>query len=493
MSFVYNPLHKPNQLIRGTGNVAVVTGWLVKEIVANKLEPSEYAAIGHLYSPTRGIDFLIRNLLFNPQVRYLVILNATKEDKNAGGCECLWDFFQQGFSLGKNELGKECWLINSTIPGYIDLQIPQQGLEDLRTALTVKMETAIAQAISQVKIFAQIPAQPWAEPRAYPKSESVVNLYPGANSGHRLEGKTIAETWIKIIQRIRRTGIVRPSAYDNQWQELVDLIAIVTDEPKDFFFPEPNYLPVSRDFLAEYIALTIEDTPFQEGVKYSYGNRMRSHFGIDQISQAIQTLSQNPNSTRVVISLWDAQLDSKVNSSPPCLNHIWLRVRENKLILTATFRSNDMFSAWVANAFGLRALQQHICDRLPEIEPGELITISQSAHIYDDCWESSDRVISDHYLSIFQKRDFSDPSGSFVISLQNAEILVEHLTPGTGAVLACFSDRTAKKIYQKIAALYPALETEHALYLGTELQKAETALQFKLDYHQDRNLTRSGE
>jgi thymidylate synthase len=488
MSFVYQPLHKPNQLIRGTGKVAVVTGWLVKEIIANRLDPGEYAAIGQLYSPTRGIDFLVRNLLFNPQVRFLVILNATKEDANAGGCQCLWDFFQHGFSKGKNELDKECWAIASAIPGYIDIQIPQQVLEGLRTALTVKMETAIASAISQIKLFSQLPSQPWTEPQTYPKAEAVVHLFPGVNSGHRIEGKTIAETWIKIIQRIRRTGKVRPTAYDNQWQELINLMAIVTDEPQDFFFPEPNYLPVSRDFLAEYIALTLEDTPFQEGVKYSYGNRMRSHFGIDQISQAIQTLSQNLDSTRVVISLWDAQEDSQANSSPPCLNHIWLRVREYKLILTATFRSNDMFSAWVANAFGLRALQQYICDRLVGIEPGELITISQSAHIYDDCWESSDRAIGEHYLKIFQKRDYSDPAGSFVISLQNSEILVEHLTTGTGVVLDCFSDRTAKKLYQKIAAFYPALEIEHALYLGTELQKAETALQLNLNYHQDRGL-----
>jgi thymidylate synthase len=486
--FVYNPLHKPNQLIRGTGQVAIVTGWMVKEVIAHKLEPNQYAAIGQLYSPTRGIDFLIRNLLFNPQVRFLVILNATKEDTNAGGCECLWDLFQNGFSLGKNELGKECWLINSPIPGYIDRQIPAEVLENLRSALTVKLETAIAPAIELIKQFAQINVSAWAEPQAFEKSQSTVSLLPGVNSGHRIEGKNIAETWIKIIQRIRRTGIVRPSAYDNQWQELVNLIAIVTDEPQDFFFPDPNYLPVSRDFLAEYIALTIEDTPFQEGVKYSYGNRMRSHFGIDQIGQAIKTLLQNPDSTRVVISLWDAQLDSQANSSPPCLNHIWLRIRQKQLILTATFRSNDMFSAWVANAFGLRALQQYVCDRLPEIEMGELITISQSAHIYDDCWESSDRVIEEHYLKTFEQRDFGDPSGSFVISLQEKEILVEHLTPGTGAVLACFSDRTAKKLYQKIAAFYPALETEHALYLGTELQKAEIALQFKLVYHQDRNL-----
>jgi thymidylate synthase len=48
-----------------------------------------------------------------------------------------------------------------------------------------------------------------------------------------------------------------------------------------------------------------------------------------------------------------------------------------------------MFSAWPANAMGLRALQHHIRDEIAsqseyDLTMGPLITISQSAHIYDD-------------------------------------------------------------------------------------------------------------
>ncbi|NJK52948.1 MAG: thymidylate synthase, partial [Leptolyngbyaceae cyanobacterium SU_3_3] len=106
----YLPIHKPNQLICGMGHVAIVTGWTVKETVAKKLDPSEYAVIGQLYSPTRGIDFLIRNLLFNTHVRFLVIINATKEDRNANSCQCLLDFFGNGFDLGKSDTDRDCWV-----------------------------------------------------------------------------------------------------------------------------------------------------------------------------------------------------------------------------------------------------------------------------------------------------------------------------------------------------------------------------------------------
>jgi len=56
------------------------------------------------------------------------------------------------------------------------------------------------------------------------------------------------------IHRIKTTGTIRPTGYDGQWQELIDLMAIVTDEPANFYFPEPNYLPCDRAFIEEYIA-----------------------------------------------------------------------------------------------------------------------------------------------------------------------------------------------------------------------------------------------
>src|SRR4028119_567294 len=144
--FKYNPLHKPNQLIYGTGQTGVVTGWTVKQALAKQLQPHEYAVIGQLYSPTRGISLLIRNLLANPHVRFLVALNATKEDKNAGGCECLLDFFRNGFTEGFSDTGRRCWVINSKIQGFIDIEIEQSALELLRQSVECQEVHSISEA-----------------------------------------------------------------------------------------------------------------------------------------------------------------------------------------------------------------------------------------------------------------------------------------------------------------------------------------------------------
>lgn len=492
--FNYTPLYQPNQLICGWGQTAVITGWTVKQSLADRLRPDEFAVIGNLYSPTRGLSPLIRNLLANPHVRFLVILNATKEDKNAGGCQCLLDFFQRGFLPGKSDTGRDCWAIDSSIVGYLDIEIPAGSLNQLRESLEWQEATSIPEAIDFVKNYARRPRiEPWAEPSVFPETESLPTLFPGPRYGHRIEGKTIAETWIKILHRIKRTGTVRPTQY-GQWQELIDLTAIVTQEPPDFYFPEPNYLPVESQFVQDYISQILDDAPDREGVKYTYGRRLRSWFGRDQVEQAIQKLVAEKDSSRAVMSLWDVR-DYENTDSPPCLNHIWLRIVDGELSLTATFRSNDMFSAWVANAMGLRSLQRYIRDNISrqvndELSMGPLITIGQSAHIYSDCWERAEQLIQTEYMKLCQARDYSDPTGSFLISLQDDRIAVEHITPGSGEVVNHYWGKSARQLYQKIAADCPTLEVEHALYLGTELQKAEIALSGgRFLYQQDRKMS----
>ena len=494
--FEYKPLHKPNQIIRGTGQTAIVTGWMVKESVSKHLHQNEYAVIGQLYSPTRGINLLIRNLLANPHVRFLVVLSATREDRNAGGCECLLDFFRHGFEKGKSDTGKSCWVIRSNIPGYIDIEIDAAALQHLRREILVKQALSISEAVVETRNFASLQhekSEPWGSALDFPMSSVVPTVLPGVRYGHRIEGKTIAETWVKIIHRIKTTGTIRPTGYDGKWQELIDLMAIVTSEPCEFYFPQPNYLPCDRTFIQEYVSQILDDAPHIEGVKYTYGQRLRSWFGKDQIEQVIQKLVDDIDSARAVMSLWDVK-DHEANNSPPCLNHIWVRVVEQELSLTATFRSNDMFSAWAANAFGLRALQQHIRDEIAarseyNLKMGALITISQSAHIYDDCWESADKVIQTQYPKICASRDYADPSGSFVITVQDDKIIVEHTTPGSGEVVNCYAGKTALQLYRQIAADCPAMLVEHAMYLGTQLQKAEMALSMQgFIYQQDKPL-----
>jgi thymidylate synthase len=266
-------------------------------------------------------------------------------------------------------------------------------------------------------------------------------------------------------------------------------MAVVTDEPEGFYFPEPNYLPCDRAFIEEYISQILDDAPYREGLKYTYGQRLRSWFGRDQIEQVIQKLIEEIDAASAVMSLWDVQDHDKGGS--PCLNHIWVRVIDNELSLTATLRSNDMFAAWPANAMGLRALQQHIRDAITErsgydLRMGSLITISQSAHIYDDTWQNADQLIANQYAAICNQRNYYDPSGNFLIEVDEKEIVVTQTTPGSGEIVRDYRGKEPLRLLREICASSPAIQPEHSAYLGLELQKAFDCIKNGRVYFQDR-------
>lgn len=339
-------------------------------------------------------------------------------------------------------------------------------------------------------------------PFYFPIPEIKTTTYPGPLYGHRIEGQTIAETWVKVVQRIKTSGIIRSTGYDGKIQELIDLVAIVTDEPEDLYFPEPNYLPCDRAYIDGYVLQVLDDAPYTDGVKYTYGQRLRSWFGRDQVEDVIQKLLAEIDSASAVMSLWDSGgnfarradgTSDHQHGGSPCLNHIWLRVVDGELSMTATFRSNDMFDAWVANAMGLRLLQSHILDRInqeldgqdsPLLKIGPLITISQSAHIYDHAWDYADKLIEEQYIK-FNKPAYSDPIGNYLVEVVGDEIVVDRYSPNGSAIVCSYHGNEPLKLLRQIVADAPALQPDHAGYLGMELQQARQCMQQGIPYIQD--------
>lgn len=480
----YTPAVLTSQLILGSGYPVVITGWTVANSVAKKLSPSDYSVIGQLYSAANGLSPLIRNIMANKGYTHLVLLEGTREDSNAGSIKCLIDFFRYGFYMGATDTGHPCWVVDSDIAGYIDKEIPESALNWVRKSLNVTHVRTIGEAVEQCRKLSTIAAQD-VKPELFPQSEQPNSpMYPGPLYGHVIRGDRVADTWVKILNRIRTTGQVRRNGWGGQWQELINLVAVVEDEPREFYFPEPNYLPIDRRFIEGYLPQILDDAPEREGVKYTYGQRLRSWFGADQIEQVIRKLVDDPDAASAVMNLWDVRDHDRGGS--PCLNHIWVRLNGGRLTLTALFRSNDMFNAWPANAMGLRAMQFHICDELnrrSEIcaEVGELITISQSAHIYDNSFNTCDSM----RVKIKHPPAFNDPAGNFIVTVEGGKIYAKWTTPQTGATVKVYEGTWAVRLLKQIIQDAPYLEAGHAAYLGLELARAEAALNEGRKYLQD--------
>lgn len=162
-----------------------------------------------------------------------------------------------------------------------------------------------------------------------------------------------------------------------------------------------------RQFLDEYVTqlLTLHP-PSEKSATYYYSNRLfdypvlecnvdgpcgKEYYytgdgcgdGIDQIARSIIIrLLHNPQSRRAMAITWVPDLDIQ-SSEPPCLQLVQCFIRDQQLHMTCYFRSNDMLSAWGANAYGLAHLMKYVYDRIDQpITIGTLTTISSSAHIY---------------------------------------------------------------------------------------------------------------
>jgi thymidylate synthase (methanogen type) len=101
---------------------------------------------------------------------------------------------------------------------------------------------------------------------------------------------------------------------------------------------------------------------------------------INQMEYIVQKLKETPYSRRAQAITWRPLVDP-YHEDPPCLQRIFMRIKEGKLIMQTTWRSRDLFRAWEANVNGMIRIQKSIADRLC-VEVGHYLDFSNSLHIY---------------------------------------------------------------------------------------------------------------
>jgi thymidylate synthase len=487
------PIEFKEKLVVGDikSNIGITTLWTFPDKVYDTLEKEKYAVIGNYYDRQNGITPMIRNCLANPNVRYLFILGSDK----SGSKEVLLNLFEKGVDENHKIIGTEV---------TVDKEIPLEEIQklrehvqvfDLTNEITTDMlnDSARITTILKQKIEGLSAAEPYALPKTFPKPKLKVNTWASEEVALGARGKTVGEVWLEMIHKINRFGPVTKMKTTDSFhvKELVDFVAVVEDEDPD----NPKMYPFFRfneeEIKPYYDEICTANIP--EGTVYTYGSRLRAWVGadgkkIDQIQDIIDYLKQDIYRASAVAMTWivDFELTRRLKNkdkNSPCVVLVHAQYQNDKLHLTAYIRSNDMFRGWPLNAFGLRKLQQIIAQGLG-VEMGKLVTISGSAHIYEDCWEDS-KKISEEYLK--HTRCKYDHRGYYIIEVKDGEIFVDHYSPESQR-LGQYHGKTAQELTDALALHHAASDPYHYMYLGRELQKAEFALQNGLTYVQDKEL-----
>jgi len=121
-----------------------------------------------------------------------------------------------------------------------------------------------------------------------------------------------------------------------------------------------------------------------DGIKFnaSYGNRMRSHFGMDQLTEVVKHLENSFRSRQAVIQLWDPNDINKDTKDRACNLNLVFSIPEGKVNLTVFNRSNDVwFGAVGANAVQFSQIQEVVAIAMG-LEMGDYYQVSNNMHMY---------------------------------------------------------------------------------------------------------------
>lgn len=112
--------------------------------------------------------------------------------------------------------------------------------------------------------------------------------------------------------------------------------------------------------------------------------RNEAKLGFDQIQRALQMAYNDPNDRRIVLQIWNYELDLGTTSKDIPCNDFWMwKIRNGKLHTTIGNRSNDINWGLPTNVFQFSFVGE-ICANILDLKLGNQVHNSQSLHMYTE-------------------------------------------------------------------------------------------------------------
>jgi len=155
---------------------------------------------------------------------------------------------------------------------------------------------------------------------------------------------------------------------------------------------------------------------------------------VDQISQVIDQIRNNPNSRRHIVSAWNPSEVDKM-ALPPCHALFQFYVANGKLSCQLYQRSADYFLGVPSNIASY-ALLVHMFAQQCDLEPGEFVWTGGDVHLYANHIEQAKLQLSREPMDIPQLKIARKPESIFDYKFEDFEILNYEAHPGIKAPIA---------------------------------------------------------
>ena len=493
----FQALHCGKQLriINPHGDVGVVTLWSTVRSVWRVFEQqsieldcsrSRIAVIANLYG--NGLTQMLRNLLWNPQIRYLLVLGQDLSESKAALCR----FFSHGLEP-VDFLGAPMYRIVGTrhiTDGDITPQHFKHGVDICALGQLSKSETKMG----LMDFFDTLPTASSKELQRIeiPITDIPLQHFPSETNLHAFSCHSPLDAWEELIFRLDRFGIrnrvskrgVNSEYYEQERIELqnVHINILNPKEDREEHLKEHQF---SLDHLRT-LQRKILNPSLPPDQTYNYGNRLGGYFRnngevVDALAVVAKKLLEQPESRHCYVSLWDSGRDLLADTGHPCMVSLFFRRFDNKLSLSATFRTHNAFDAWLPNAYCLIAIQKFVAEKA-SMECGVLTLISHSISLDTSVLVKSRAIAARKLTSMVVNRDNGkrtlrfDPNGSIKITLdfETRELVVEHLY--NEVRINQYRAKSALEMEHLLSRDCVVSDISHAFYVGRELTKAELLL-----------------
>ncbi len=499
------------RVLNPTGRTALCTLWTPPEYVLKQLgdvlcgKTGPLAVAGGLFGG--GLRVLLRNLLYNPQIETLLLYG--KDHSGAG--RLLRSFFNGGyrrtgtkqiyaFEDGRREELEKAVISDGDLKYVTDGLLPPElfrfpprvvefpfdrygGLAELAAFLSTHIPTRLT-ATEADRLFVPLPV---------PETSS----FPGETGGREIVADTVAQAWDKLLYRLARFGVpvsfqkaTNPDAPTKKRNELRNVKVIVRFPERD---PDGlrQGLNLPEEEFTAYAATLLN--PELGDNTYTYGNRLRRHFGADLVESVIAQLREGVDARRGYAALWDNTRDM-TGSGAPCLVSLFFRLVDGILHLTAVFRAHNAVRAWPLNCVALTHLLRFVCEQIGNAgtmrpAPGTLTVISHSVSINpEEFADVKERV--DAYADGVPEMEL-DPCGYIRLSLSpEEEEIVARLYSHEHELLEEFRGKTPDEVARQLCRKEALSDLGHAVYIGGQLERAWFCLKNGREYVQDKTIIR---
>ncbi|CAK0754883.1 hypothetical protein CCP3SC1_2400001 [Gammaproteobacteria bacterium] len=281
-----------------------------------------------------------------------------------------------------------------------------------------------------------------------------VKRFPSEPRSHTIVRASPLEAWLELMFHLVRFGhwVTLEKGQRRELQNVHVVITQPTDDPPEALARFGFTLEGQEGSLRHYQQAILDPTsPEVSGLPYTYGHRLRAYFGRDNLDAAVTELKNDPESRHAYLALWDSARDLDPTATAPCLVSLFFRKFEEKLTLTATFRTHNARDAWLKNLYGLMAVQHYVASRV-DLPVGPITIMSHSIALQKGDIDEATRIAqgrkSDDTIDFKTGKSLlrEDPNGYFsaTIDQDRAEIVLEH--GHEGVALTQYRGKSAAEI-----------------------------------------------